>query len=243
MYFSNFLNRIVDKLHLQSFIKSTRKFLADERGGFLLPIELKLNDKEYEEYRHLSVDWSIRPITKNLPQEFSQKAVNTVDLFNRKTFNLPYECMIMFDYIDGSIVFCSLTGKKSPNQIKGIVFPNLLKNRHIASIHNHPNSYYAPPSCKNFQMLGLEFEKFELIISYNELWILESFEKLDSDEISLVREKANYFFNFCFEQFNCEFDKGHKLIENVDKCYGDLLLNYINNKYENIKLIRRYLYE
>ncbi len=44
----------------------------------------------------------------------------------------------------------------------------------IASIHNPPNQYLSPPSGKNFEMLGLDFEEFEIISAQKELWILES---------------------------------------------------------------------
>ena len=53
---------------------------------------------------------------------------------------------------------------------------------HIASIHNPPRQYCSPPSSKNFQMLGLEFEEFELISSQDELWILKSNEIIFDDE-------------------------------------------------------------
>ena len=56
-----------------------------------------MTDREYGKYRHLSINWDISPITKeHLPDEFSQKAVKTVDMFRRKTYDLNYECLIYF---------------------------------------------------------------------------------------------------------------------------------------------------
>ena len=94
--------------------------------------------------------------------------------------------MIYFNYKTGNIVSCSFFDKKSFNKVQSIIFPHLIRNMSIASIHNHPVQCGTPPSekadkfpafkanGKNFEMLGLEFEEFELISSQKELWILES---------------------------------------------------------------------
>ena len=51
-----------------------------------MPTSAKIVDSEYARYRHLLINWSIAPITKeDLPDEFSLRAVKTVDLFRRKT--------------------------------------------------------------------------------------------------------------------------------------------------------------
>jgi hypothetical protein len=177
------LNKIVHKLHLEGLSKSMREFRRDHTGGFLIPISAKVSDTDYGRYRHLPINWSISPITEDdLPVEFSPKAVKTVDMFRRKTVDLPYECMIYFDYTSGEIVACSFSDKNSPDEVHGVIYSYLLKKMHIASIHNHPVPYGAPPSGKNFEMLGLDFEEFELISSKEELWILESREEIFSDE-------------------------------------------------------------
>ena len=127
------------------------------------------------------------------------------------------------------------------DKVETEVFPDVLKSMHIASIHNHPDNYCSPPSGKNFQMLGFDFEEFELISTRNELWILKSNEVIfDDEEIEEIRIKANCYFEACFEILNCDFEKGYLLINNLNKCYGDKLLSYINKK-SNIVLTRRYL--
>ena len=237
------LNNIVHSLHLDSLFKSFKMCLQDNRGGFLIPVSVKLVDPEYERYRHLNVDWSISPITKDdLPEEFSQKAVNTVDMFRRKTIGLAYECMVYFDYVTGNIIFCNFSKKNKPAEVNGIVYADLLKGMHIASIHNHPKQFYSPPSGKNFEMLGLEFEEFEIISSQKELWILESHEKqLNQDEINEIRRNTEEFFDLIYNDINREFEEGYLVIDNLNKVYGDFLLNYLNNDFDNIRLTRRYL--
>lgn len=77
------------KLHIDDFIRYQKELMRDNKGSFLLPISAKVNDVEYGRYRHLPINWSISPITKeDLPEEFSQRAVNTVDMFRRKTYDL-----------------------------------------------------------------------------------------------------------------------------------------------------------
>ena len=234
--------KIVHYLHLEELFDSIKEFHKDNRGGFLIPATAKIMDPEYERYRHLPINWSISPLTEDdLPDEFSPLAVKTVDIFRRKTFNLPNECMLLFDYITGNIISCNFSDDFDRDKVETEVFPDVLKSMHIASIHNHPDNYCSPPSGKNFQMLGFDFEEFELISARNELWILKSNEVIfDDEEIEEIRIKANCYFEACFEILNCDFEKGYLLINNLNKCYGDKLLSYINKK-SNIVLTRRYL--
>ena len=219
--------------------------MGDNRWGFLIPIEVKLTDKDYERYRHLPVNWSIPTITKeDLPEEFSSKAVRTVDMFRRKTIDLDVECMIYFEIHTGNIVFCSFADDKVPNEVNGILYPELLKGMNLASIHNHSVRYYSPPSGKNFEMLGYEFEEYELISSKHELWILESKENVfDEYEINKIRYKANNLFKSCEDELNAELEHGYEIIDNIDEIYGEMLLTYLNKNFNNVKLTRRYLDE
>ncbi|MBQ8016640.1 MAG: hypothetical protein IJ258_00895 [Methanobrevibacter sp.] len=79
---------------------------------------------------------------------------------------------------------------------------------HIASLHNHPKQFCSPPSSKNFQMLGLEFEEFELISSQEELWILKSNEMIFDDEtIAEIRKNVDGYFNLVYEDSCNNFEK------------------------------------
>ena len=235
------LKQIVHKLHLDDLAKSMNECRKDTRGGFLIPTSAKLSDSEYARYRHLPVNWSIAPITKDdLPKDFTPRAVKTVDLFRRKTFNLFDECIIYFDYKTGHIVSCNFSRKSEKNKVQGYVYPLVLKDMHIASAHNHPKQFYSPPSGKNFQMLGFDFEEFELILSDKELWILESRDiVLSNEEINEIRKEANNYFKQAYDEVNQNFEKGHQVIDNVEDRYGNYLINYLNNYNENIKLTRR----
>lgn len=143
---NSIFNNMAHKLHLDELVKSQKRLLKDNRGGFLMPIEVKITDKEYERYRHLPINWEISSITKDdLPEDFSEKAVKTVDMFRRKTYDLDCECLIYFDIETGDIVFCSFASGDKLNEVTGDIYSSLLKGMHIASVHNHPNRFFSPP--------------------------------------------------------------------------------------------------
>ena len=226
MISKNSINNIVHKLHLDSFIESQKEFFKDNCGGFLIPIEVKITDEEYKRYGHLPIDWSLSPITHgDLPEWFSEKAVKTVDMFRRKTHNLDIECMIYFDIETGNIVSCNFADENEPGNVEGIIYPNILNGMHIASAHNHPKVYGAPPSGKNFEMLKYDFEEYEIILSQRELWILESrICVFDESLINEIREYLDEGFQAILEEINDDFSEGYFVLDNLDKQYGD----YIN---------------
>lgn len=233
------LKNIANKLHLDGFIGSQKELLRDNRGGFLIPASAKIKDEEYARYRHLPPNWSIFPITKDdLPEEFSQRAVATVDMFRRKTYDLECECLIYFDIHTGNIVSCNFSDEE-PDKVNADIYGDCLGGMHIASIHNHPNPYFSPPSGKNFEMLGIEFEEYELTLSKNELWILESNEVVfDKEIIAEICKKVDDAFKSYLNDDNDDLEKGYHVIDNVSRDYGFYLLNYLNNEFENIKLTK-----
>ena len=124
------------------------------------------------------------------------------------------------------------------------LYSHLLKKMHIASVQNHPVQYCSPPSGKNFEMLGLEFEEFEIISSQQELWILESREVVfDEHTLNKLRNKFDDSLNSYFDEIMPNFDDGYLILENVNEEYGNFLLNYLNKKCDKVKLTRRYLYD
>lgn len=129
---NSILTNMFQKLHLDGFLDSQKRLWEDNRGGFLIPIEAKIADEEYKRYRHLPINWNIPPVTKDdLPCEFSQKAVNTVDMFRRKTFDLDCECMILFDYISGNIVSCNFSNESDEDKVESVVYPKVFKDINI----------------------------------------------------------------------------------------------------------------
>ena len=233
------LNNIVNKLHLNDFVESLKELHRDNRGGFLIPVTAKVKAVEYARYRHLPPNWSISPITKDaLPEDFSQMAVATVDMFRRKTYDLEYECLIYFDINTGNIVSCNFSDEE-PDKVNADIYVDCLKGMNIASLHNHPKPHFSPPSGKNFEMLGLEFEDYELLLSENELWILESKEVVfDKEIIGEIRKNVDDAFKSYLIEGNGELEKGYQVIDNVSRDYGIYLLNYLNNEFENIKLTK-----
>lgn len=166
-------------------------------------------------------------------------------MFRRKTHNLDIESMIYFDIETGNIVSCNFADENEPGHVDGIIYPDILIGMRIASAHNHPMRYGAPPSGKNFEMLKYDFEEYEIILSQRELWILES--RLDVFDESEVNEIRKYLdgggFQAILDEIDGDFLEGYFVLDNLDKQYGDLILTYLNRKLNNIKLSRRYLDE
>lgn len=128
MMITDNIKKISHRLHIDDLLKSMNECRKDNSGDFLIPTSAKISDSEYARYRHLPINWSIPPITKDdLPEEFSPQAVKTVDMFRRKTIDLPYECMLYFDYISGDIVSCSFSNQNSPDEVNGVFYRYLLK--------------------------------------------------------------------------------------------------------------------
>ncbi len=101
----NTIKKIVHMLHLDDLARLMNECRKDNTGRFLIPTSAKVSDSEYARYRHLPINWSLPPLTKeDLPREFSPQAVKTVDMFRRKTIDLPFEYMLYFDYKSGNIV-------------------------------------------------------------------------------------------------------------------------------------------
>lgn len=203
---------------------------TDNRGAFVLPFELKLKDQDFLKYCHFDVDWDIDSISaEDLPSDFSSKAVKLVDLFRRKTVNLPYECLLFFDYKTGEIIYCFVE-ETLEGQINNQIYESYFDNHHVASIHNHPKGFLSAPSGQNFQILEIENEDYELICGYDEFWILEAKGVFDVSVVEKIRKKA------CDIYFNSFSGDNNYLINEL---YGEFLKNYINNKIEdNIKLTK-----
>lgn len=59
----------------------------------------------------------------------------------------------------------------------------------------------------------------------------------DDEIIAEIRQKSDEYFELSMDDANNY--EGYVALDNQNRCYGDLLLNYINNNFNNIKLIRR----
>ena len=66
----------------------------------------------------------------------------TVDMFRRKTINLSYDRMILFDYISGNIVSCNFSNEFGDDTVESEVYPDMLKSMNITSLHNHPKQFF-----------------------------------------------------------------------------------------------------
>ena len=169
---------------------------------------------------------------EELPEEFSDLAFKTIDIFIKKTFKLDYECVIYFDYMTGEILRCSI-GKT--DEVKIDFKKDEFEGQHVASIHNHPLNVFSPPSGKIFGIFAREFEDYELISGSDGLWILESkgTYKYLIDEMNIITE---IFFNSSLEKCANKYHDEKIIKKIVNLIYGNQISKYINDK--NIKGIQ-----
>ena len=191
---------------------------------------------DFEEYKKLE-KMNVGLIRKeDLPSEFSDDAYKTIVDFIRKTKDLDYEWVIFFDYLTGEILRCV---KGGDSNVKLDYNEDEFKSHHIASIHNHPENVYSPPSDKNFGILMREFEDYELVVSVNELWILKAKGKNPIMYI-ILKKSAEVFLVSCQEYCDKMYSDSEKADEVCDKMYGTRLSNYINdNNIKDIQLTKK----
>ena len=211
----------------------------DNRGGLLIPVNLKIKDRDYCKYRHLKMNPYINSLTsEDLPCEFSKKAVRLVDVFRRKTIDLDYEVMLIFDYVTSEIIYCFVNDEGAMNEVKGCVDKDILLNYNIVVMHNHPMEFGNPPSAKNFQILNSDFQDYEIISSFNELWWIESKNRIFQD-VDDIKESIQDLYLFARGISEEKYDDEYEIFLKANELYGELLLRYINNLGLNIKIIKR----
>lgn len=187
---------------------------------------------DFEDYKKLEIN-NVKLIKKeDLPSEFSENAYRTIVEFLQKTKNLDYEWAIFFDYLTGEILRCV---KGDDNKVNLNFNDDEFKDCHIASIHNHPEDVYSPPSDKNFGILMRDFEDYELVASVHELWILKA-KGRNPIMYMMLKMSAEVFLVSCQEYCDKLYSDSEKADEVCDKMYGTRLSNYINDK--NIKDIQ-----
>lgn len=158
----------------------------------------------------------------DLPPDFCNMAVKLVDLFRKKTIDLDYECLMYFDYTTGELIYCFIGDE---NQIKNEINDIHFKDKNIASIHNHPKGYLSAPSGENFQILDFEFEDYELISGYDELWIIEA--KGEIKNSSKIKSDISKFYKDYLDD---------DISINI---YEDFLIKYLNDNKNNISITRK----
>jgi hypothetical protein len=192
------------------------------------------NRDNFEDFCKLEIDWTIKSIDKNdLPGELSDETCKFINLFRRRTANEKNEWNLYIDYENNEIIHCLHGGMTN---VCDLIHSELMKNRKIVSVHNHPPHTYSAPSAQNFEILEHEFEDFEIICATDEFWILEAKGKYSQSCIEKIRRRIKkIFFNCELESFNPKKSKTYN--SNIE--YGKRLTKYINNLKNNIKLSKK----
>lgn len=172
----------------------------------------------------------------DLPSEFSEDALKTINEFIQKTHDLDYEIMMYFDYVTGKILKCVFGDL---NSVKIEFIDGEFDGFHVASIHNHPLGVYSPPSDKNFGIFLRNFEDYELVSSFNHLWILEA-KGVNPLMYVDLKESTGDILEYCQQYCDRIYSDSKKANAACDNIFGITLSNYINDKnIKNIQLTKR----
>lgn len=216
-------------------VEDFKRFFADDSGGLLLSFDgIEFPDADWLEYKLLRVDKSVGSIDpQDLPDEFCDEACRLVDEFYRKTVNEEVEWMLYFDYTTGEVIY---SWKGEEDKTGGQYDRIHLKERYIASLHNHPKNYYSFPSSDNFDILSNEFEDYEIIISPNVFWIVGFRGNVEKE----IRQKFQYHLAKDMNSINDKIKLMYvdaDIINSMMELYiGDYLLNNIDKNINEIDL-------
>ena len=125
-----------------------------------------LGNSSFRKYKELETKSTKLITIDDLPSEFSEDALKTINEFIQKTHDLEYEIVMYFDYVTGEILKCAVGDL---NSVKIEFIDGEFEGYHVASIHNHPLGVYSPPSDKNFAIFLRNFEDYEIVSSFNQL--------------------------------------------------------------------------
>ena len=195
-----------------------------------------LGNSSFRKYQELEIR-STKSITiDDLPSEFSEDALITINEFIQKTHGLDYEIVMYFDYVTGEILKCAVGDL---NSVKIEFVDGEFDGYHVASIHNHPLGVYSPPSDKNFGIFLRNFEDYEIVSSFNQLWILEA-KGINPLMYVDLKESTGDILEACEEYCDKIYSDSKKANDACDNIFGITLSNYINDKnIMNIQLSKR----
>ena len=188
------------------------------------------------EYNDLDIMNTLSIKKDDLPIEFSDDALKTVNEFIQKTHNLDNEWALYFDYVTGKILEC---GKGDNDDVKISFNEDEFEGCHIASIHNHPENIFSPPSGKDFNIFKRGFEDYELIVGFEHFWIFKAV-GVHEYLVSQMKIASEAFFNSALERCSFRYHDIGIINKMCDIRYGNELSKYINDKnIRDIQLTKR----
>ena len=216
--------------------ESFHDFLSDNRGGLVLSFgDTDYKDPDWIEYKLLRKDMSVKSVNPNdLPDDFCDEASRLVDEFHRKTVNQEVEWMLYFDYTTGEVIYC---WKGEYGSLKGNFDIIQVHGRNITSIHNHQKYYYSVPSPANFDILGNDFEDYEIITSKNAFWTVEFKGNVEECVRKDFQTKLVADFQEIENELRVRYADKIKVRIMSEKLFSDYLLTHINKSLNSIPLI------
>lgn len=222
-------------------LESVKEFFNDDFGGLVLPFSGEaINDEDWLEYQRLEADKTVADKTvksinpDDLPSDFCDETCRLVDEFHKKTVNEKVEWMLYFDYLTGDVIYC-WKGKEGRS---GGYFDRIhFQDRSMASVHSHPKGYYSFPSPENFDILENEFEDYEIITSFEAMWIVEFKGRIKKEIREDFQKELNFKINSIKRFIELFFRERDDVVKMTEKLVGNYLLNDMEKNINDVVLV------
>ena len=218
----NIRTKITEKIK-QNILSLGNKFGSNFNKQFTIDENPDINIHEFDEIKVK------RKLRDTLPKEFSDESIDYILDVLKKRGNASIEYGQSFNY---------KTGKPLNRECKGIKdevdidMENVdLDQGEIATQHNHPSTGLRAPSGHDFFVaMGNTWEDYKVIISKNEIWVIEAKGRFDTKIRNTVYERLNEFAMNSMKKANSKnLEKGtFERWEFLNESYGGDVKKYIN---------------
>lgn len=215
-------SKITEKVK-QSILSLGNKFGSNFNKQFTIDENPDINIYEFDEIKVK------RKLRDTLPKEFSDESIDYIVDVLKKRGNASIEYGQSFNY---------KTGKPLNHECKGIKdevdidMKNVnLDQGEIATQHNHPSTGLRAPSGYDFFVaMSNIWEDYKIIISKNEIWVIEAKGRFDTKIRNDVCERLNEFAKNSMRKANSKnLEKGtFERWEFLNESYGEDVKKYIS---------------
>ena len=185
------------------------------------------NGSPYDNIKSKNPEEVKKKLRKELPEVFSDKAIDTIAKEWEKRFGADKEYGQVFSYVTGELKGETLIGNATSVEI---IMPDTFE-RNLAALHNHTKIAFHAPSGEDFRVGMSNYNcDFFIALSQKEIWAIEalgrySFEKIMEVELNINRNLMNI-----KEDVKNDISiPDNEKVRVMNERAGEYIKNYINN--------------
>ena len=146
------------------------------------------NGSPYDNIKSKNPEEVKKKLREELPEVFSDKAIDTIAKEWEKRFGADKEYGQVFSYVTGELKGETLIGNATSVDI---IMPDTFE-RNLAALHNHTKIAFHAPSGEDFNVCMSNYNcDFFLALSQKEIWAIEALGRYSFEEIMEVEHKIN----------------------------------------------------